>query len=139
MWGEGMTGPMAYRGKVSRDVVRPERFGWKPPKTLRDFKVFAQAFADEFEAGTTTTRCRPMPDRPVRTPEVVPGLDYSTHDGFRIDGSVVQWWGTKSAAREGAKRIGWPMNLSGRFTPGSSGLGAAPTHGGFLTRAPTPN
>ena len=50
-WAEGMTAPMAFRGTVSRDVVRPERFGWKPPKTLRDFRVFAQAFADEFEAG----------------------------------------------------------------------------------------
>ena len=48
MWGEGMTAPMAFRGKVTRDVVRPERFGWKPPRTLNDFRVFAQAFADEF-------------------------------------------------------------------------------------------
>ena len=59
MWGEGMTGPMAFRGKVSRDVVRPERFGWKPPRTLRDFKAFAQAFADEFEAGYEITADSP--------------------------------------------------------------------------------
>jgi hypothetical protein len=51
MWGDGMAAPMAFRGKATRDVVNPERFGWKPPKKAADFKQFAQAFADEFEAG----------------------------------------------------------------------------------------
>jgi hypothetical protein len=59
LWGEGMTGPMAFRAEVARDVVHPERFGWKPPKTLRDFKVFAEAFAGEFEAGCEITADSP--------------------------------------------------------------------------------
>lgn len=51
LWGEGMARPMACRGLAATDVVRPERFGWKIPRNYREFAHFAQAFADEFEAG----------------------------------------------------------------------------------------
>ena len=50
-WGEGMTCPIAFRGGVVRDIARPERYGWQKPKKFADFKRFAQAFADDFEAG----------------------------------------------------------------------------------------
>lgn len=50
-WGEGMDRPMAFRADVPADIVRPERFGWKTPKKPADFRRFAQAFADEWEAG----------------------------------------------------------------------------------------
>lgn len=50
-WGEGMSVPMASRGLVSTNISRPERFGWKKPRNYKEFRCFAQAFADEFEAG----------------------------------------------------------------------------------------
>lgn len=50
-WGEGMTCPIAFRGRVVRDVAMPERFGWRKPRKYADFKQFAQAFADKYEAG----------------------------------------------------------------------------------------
>lgn len=69
------------------------------------------------------------------TPETVHGADYDVNHGFRIDGSVVQWWSTKKAAREGAKAIGWPMNSIERvWTRFQLGYALHATHGGFLTR-----
>ena len=66
---------------------------------------------------------------------VVPALDHDVHHGFRIDGSKVQWWGTKARAREGAKAIGWPMNSIERvWTRFQCGYALHATHGGFLTR-----
>lgn len=46
-----MTLPLAFRGGMGRDIANPERFGWKKPRKLADFKAFAQAFADEWESG----------------------------------------------------------------------------------------
>lgn len=35
---------------------------------------------------------------------------YSVNGGFRIDGSVTQFWATKPKAIAAAKAIGWPVN-----------------------------
>jgi hypothetical protein len=48
-WGEGLGNPLGFRGGVSAEIRNPERFGFKRPVTLKNFKVFAQAFADDFE------------------------------------------------------------------------------------------
>jgi hypothetical protein len=67
--------------------------------------------------------------------EVVECLEHSTRYGCRIDGSVVQWWGTKTRARDGAKAIGWPMNsVATVWTRFQCGYALAQTHGGLLTR-----
>lgn len=67
--------------------------------------------------------------------ETAESLDYSVNRGFQIDGSKVQWWGLKTAARDGAKAIGWPVNSIERvWTRFQGGYALKATHGGFLTR-----
>lgn len=51
LWGKGDGSPLMCRGVAVREIRRPERFGWKEPKKCADFKRFAQAVADEWEAG----------------------------------------------------------------------------------------
>jgi hypothetical protein len=71
----------------------------------------------------------------VETPEVAFPIELDV-DGWRINGSVVQWWAVKSAAREGAKRIGWPMkSVCEVHTRFAGGWALMQTHGGFLTKA----
>jgi hypothetical protein len=48
-WGKGMGNPLGFRGGMSAEVRNPERFGFKRPATLKNFRAFAQAFADAFE------------------------------------------------------------------------------------------
>lgn len=50
LWSEG-TSPLMLRSGMVAEIKRPERFGWKKPKKITDFKRFAQAAADEWEAG----------------------------------------------------------------------------------------
>jgi hypothetical protein len=50
-WGEGLGNPLAFMNGMSAEVREPERFGFKRPVTIRNFKEFAQAFADAFESG----------------------------------------------------------------------------------------
>lgn len=50
LWAEG-TSPLMLRSGMVAEIRNPERFGWKTPKRIADFKRFAQAVADEFEAG----------------------------------------------------------------------------------------
>jgi hypothetical protein len=55
-WAEGMTAPMAFYGTASREVTRPERFGWDGPpagshaQVMAAVRAFAQAFADDLAA-----------------------------------------------------------------------------------------
>lgn len=56
-WAEGMGAPQfsfysAVTGAMTppRPIVSPERFGWKPPGKIGDFKAFVQKFADAMEA-----------------------------------------------------------------------------------------
>lgn len=51
LWGKGDSSPLICRGNAVRDLRHPERFGWKEPRRLADFRRFAQAVADEWEAG----------------------------------------------------------------------------------------
>jgi hypothetical protein len=50
-WGAGLGNPLAFMNGMSAEVRNPERFGFKRPVTLKNFKEFAQAFADEYESG----------------------------------------------------------------------------------------
>jgi hypothetical protein len=50
LWAEG-TSPLMLRSGMVAEIKQPERFGWKVPKKIADFKRFAQAVADEWEAG----------------------------------------------------------------------------------------
>jgi hypothetical protein len=50
-WAEGTGNPLMFRGHAVAEIARPERFGWKVPRKVADFKRFAQAVADEWEAG----------------------------------------------------------------------------------------
>lgn len=50
-WGDGMGLPLACMGQRSAEVRDPERFGFSRPVTAKNFRAFAQAFADAFEEG----------------------------------------------------------------------------------------
>jgi hypothetical protein len=50
LWAEG-TSPLMLRSGMVAEIRHPERFGWKVPKKIAGFKRFAQAVADEWEAG----------------------------------------------------------------------------------------
>lgn len=50
-WAEGTGNPLMLRGAMVAEIKRPERFGWKVPKKIADFKRFTQAVADDWEAG----------------------------------------------------------------------------------------
>jgi hypothetical protein len=50
-WAEGMGLPLAFMGQRSAEVRNPERFGFTRPVTAKNFRAFAQAFADAFEEG----------------------------------------------------------------------------------------
>jgi hypothetical protein len=56
-WYEGLDAPcfsfwIGPQGRMCPPIVvrDPERFGWKPPRKVADFKAFAQRFADACEA-----------------------------------------------------------------------------------------
>ena len=58
LWGDGMPLPLASRHGFPADVRNPGRFGFDFASArkggragIRHFKAFAQAFADEFDAG----------------------------------------------------------------------------------------
>jgi hypothetical protein len=46
-WDRGMTGP-AYiaPGGAQRFIVAPDRFGWRPPRKVADFKGFVARFVN---------------------------------------------------------------------------------------------
>jgi hypothetical protein len=55
--------------------------------------------------------------------------------GYRIDGALVQFWGSKARAVAGAKAIGWPASsLTKVQTRFQLGYALAQTGGGLLTR-----
>ena len=53
-WAAGLDGPLAgttVHGRVvTRTIVAPERFGWRRPRKLAEFRAFAQRFAEATEA-----------------------------------------------------------------------------------------
>ncbi len=51
MWDGGMGNPLAFKGPMAAEVRNPERFGFKRPVTVRNFKEFVQRFAEAFEEG----------------------------------------------------------------------------------------
>jgi hypothetical protein len=72
-WGAGIGNPFMFRRDVAREIVRPERFGWKTPKKAADFKRFAQAVADEFEAGYGDGELAELQARTARDASAEPG------------------------------------------------------------------
>ncbi|HEY2086999.1 MAG TPA: hypothetical protein VGH54_13395 [Mycobacterium sp.] len=48
-WGDGMGNPLAFQGTAATEVRDPERFGFKRPVTVKNFKAFVQCFAEAFE------------------------------------------------------------------------------------------
>lgn len=69
------------------------------------------------------------------TIETVPSKGYDSKGGFQIDGSVVQWWATKTQAIAGAKAIGWPVKSVVRVcTRFQIGYGLLETFGGLVTK-----
>ena len=83
-WGAGMWNPLMFRGDEAREIVRPERFGWKTPKKAADFKRFAQAVADEFEAGYDDDELAELQARTVRDASAEPGLEQGTSRRFEV-------------------------------------------------------
>lgn len=60
---------------------------------------------------------------------------YDLKGGYRVDGSVTEFFGSKARARAAAKSIGWPMNsISSAHTRFQMGFALRHTHGGFLTK-----
>lgn len=51
LWGSGMGNPLAFRGTAAAEVRNPERFGFKRPVTVKNFKEFVQRFAEALEEG----------------------------------------------------------------------------------------
>jgi len=56
-WHEGLDAPLfsiwiSAQGRMSAPIAvrNPDRFGWRPPRRLADFKAFAQRFADAGQA-----------------------------------------------------------------------------------------
>jgi hypothetical protein len=72
----------------------------------------------------------------IFTIETVPAGEWDAKGGFKIDGSVVQWWPTKTQAIAGAKAIGWPVKSVTRvWTRFQMGYALLETFGGLVTKA----
>lgn len=60
---------------------------------------------------------------------------YDSSKGYKIDGHVVRWWGSKAEAKKAARAIGWPVNsLEKVHTRFQSGWAIGDTRFGLLTR-----
>lgn len=74
--------------------------------------------------------------KPISTVATVPAGKYDLKGGFKIDGSVVQWWATKSQAVAGAKAIGWPVkSIVKVWTRFQMGYALQETFGGLVTKS----
>lgn len=69
------------------------------------------------------------------TIQTVPAGARDPKGGYKIEGSVVQWWATRPQAAAGARAIGWPLKsivlVHTRF---QIGYGLLETFGGLVTK-----